>query len=66
MAASTVALGGGSTVEAASYVVNTLGDVDDTACDATHCSLREAILAANASPESDTITFESGCPERSR
>jgi CSLREA domain-containing protein len=32
----------------ASYIVNSNNDVDDTACDATHCSLREAINAANA------------------
>jgi CSLREA domain-containing protein len=39
------------------YVVNTTEDTDDGSCDAAHCTLREAILAANASAEADTITF---------
>jgi CSLREA domain-containing protein len=42
---------------ALTYTVNTLNDVDDGTCDATHCSLREAINAANASSADDTITF---------
>jgi len=46
------------TAEASSFVVNTYDDVDDGICDATHCSLREAINAANASPGPDTITFD--------
>jgi len=38
-------------------VVNTTDDTDDGTCDATHCSLREAINAANARPGPDTIAF---------
>ncbi len=44
-------------VQASSYVVNTLDDLDDGTCDVTHCSLREAIKAANLNPGPDTITF---------
>jgi CSLREA domain-containing protein len=32
------------------YVVNTTSDTSDGMCNATHCSLREAINAANATP----------------
>jgi CSLREA domain-containing protein len=38
-------------------VVNTTNDVDDGACNAAHCSLREALNAANAHTGPDTITF---------
>ena len=38
-------------------VVNTTSDADDGSCDATHCSLREAIDAANANAGPDTIGF---------
>ena len=41
-------------------VVNSTNDVDDGTCDATHCSLREAINAANANSGADTITFAIG------
>ena len=34
---------------AATFTVNSTNDVNDGACNATHCSLREAINAANAS-----------------
>ena len=37
------------------FVVNTSDDVDDGSCDLAHCSLREAIHAANASPGPDDI-----------
>ncbi len=43
--------------EAATFSVNAADDVDDGACDARHCSLREAILAANRNPGEDTIAF---------
>ncbi|MCZ6867086.1 MAG: CSLREA domain-containing protein [Chloroflexi bacterium] len=36
------------TVHAATITVNSTNDVDDGTCDATHCSLREAINAAIA------------------
>ena len=39
------------------YVVNSLNDVDDTVCDGTHCSLREAIDDALSGVANDTITF---------
>ena len=38
-------------------LVNSTNDVGDGVCDATHCSLREAINAANAGPEPTTIHF---------
>ncbi len=37
--------------------VTTTDDADDGVCDATHCSLREAINAANAQAGSDSIRF---------
>jgi CSLREA domain-containing protein len=41
----------------ASLVVNTTSDSDDGACDATHCSLREAMTVAYSNPGPDTISF---------
>lgn len=40
------------------FTVNTTSDADDGTCDATHCSLREAINAANANGDASTITFD--------
>jgi CSLREA domain-containing protein len=40
------------------YTVNTTDDVDDGTCDTTHCSLREAINAANSSSFMDIIAFD--------
>ena len=37
--------------------VNSFNDVDDGTCDAAHCSLREAINAANRNAGLDTIVF---------
>ena len=42
---------------ATTFTVNSANDVDDGTCDVTHCSLREAINAANASVETDTVAF---------
>ncbi len=42
---------------AQTLVVNSADDTDDGACDALHCSLREAIRAANQNPGPDTVTF---------
>lgn len=42
------------------FTVNSADDVDDTACNATHCSLREAINAANALAGKDSIHFAAG------
>jgi CSLREA domain-containing protein len=44
--------------EFGALVVNTADDEDDGACDATHCSLREAIQAANANPGLDSVRFD--------
>ncbi len=41
----------------ATFVVNTAADTISGVCDVTHCSLREAILAANANAGADTIGF---------
>jgi len=40
--------------------VNTSNDLDDGTCDATHCSFREAINAANTFDAGSTITFDLG------
>ncbi len=39
------------------YTVNSTADSSDGTCDVQHCTLREAILAANASAGADTIEF---------
>ncbi len=44
-------------VQAATITVNSADDTDDGACNALHCSLREAILAANILSGADTIVF---------
>ena len=49
-----------ATADAAVYRVTKTDDTDDGACTADDCSLREAILAANASPGPDTITLPTG------
>ncbi len=41
-------LGLASPARAANFVVNDNDDADDGVCNALHCSLREAIQAANA------------------
>ncbi len=41
----------------ATFTVNSTNDVNDGTCNAAHCSLREAIIAANAAAGSDTINF---------
>ena len=43
--------------------VNSTNDVDDGVCNVAHCSLREAINAANSNSGTDTIAFNitSGC-----
>jgi CSLREA domain-containing protein len=38
-------------------IVTSSGDTDDGVCDGDHCTLREAIHAANANPGRDTIRF---------
>lgn len=39
------------------YSVNAINDTDDGLCDAVHCSLREAINAANTDAQASTIEF---------
>ena len=45
--------------EAAAFIVTKTADTNDGACDAD-CSLREAVVAANAAPGADTITVPAG------
>lgn len=42
------------------YVVTKTADTNDGVCDASDCSLREAVAAANNSPGIDVITLETG------
>jgi CSLREA domain-containing protein len=43
---------------AADFVINSSADPGDGVCDATECTLREAIAAANSNGQADTITFD--------
>lgn len=45
-------------VQASAFTVNTTNDSNDGTCNAAHCSLREAILAANDNPGLDMIFFD--------
>ena len=45
---------------AVTFTVNSTNDVDDGVCDGIHCSLREAIKAANATAAADQIAFDIG------
>ena len=47
----------GQAASMSTFVVNTTLDNDDGTCDMVHCSLREAINAANGVAGADTITF---------
>ena len=49
---------------AATFTVNSTNDLNDGICDAGHCSLREAIEAANAAAGADTIRFVIGSGPR--
>jgi CSLREA domain-containing protein len=40
------------------YIVNTIDDTDDGVCDDYHCSLREALNAANSFSSTDLIAFD--------
>jgi CSLREA domain-containing protein len=42
------------------FIVTTLDDADDGSCDASNCTLREAINAANGNPDVNTIKFAPG------
>ena len=41
----------------AAFTVNSTNDANDGVCNVAHCSLREAIIAANTTPGSDVIGF---------
>jgi CSLREA domain-containing protein len=45
-------------LSAATFTVNSNDDADDGTCNAAHCSLREAINAANAAAGADLIAFD--------
>ncbi len=49
---------------AATFTVNSTNDSDDGVCNAAHCSLREAIFAANGAPGADTIRFVIGAGQK--
>jgi CSLREA domain-containing protein len=51
-------------VLAATFTVNSTNDIDDGTCNVAHCSLREAIFAANAGGGLDTIRFIIGAGAR--
>jgi CSLREA domain-containing protein len=55
-----VALALAPTAGAFEFRVNQVTDGPPGVCDLEHCTLREAILAANASPENDAIRFVLG------
>lgn len=44
-------------VSAATFTVNSLNDADDGLCDGAHCSLKEAVNAANSNSGADSIVF---------
>jgi CSLREA domain-containing protein len=46
----------------ADWLANTLADSSDGACTWSHCTLREALLAANASNDVDTIRLDLSTP----
>ncbi|VAW85332.1 hypothetical protein MNBD_GAMMA16-329 [hydrothermal vent metagenome] len=49
-----------NTVSAETFTVTTTADKADGSCDTSDCSLREAIIAANATAVSDTIILGAG------
>ena len=57
LTALTVGCGGGG---GTSFIVNSVNDMYDGACNANHCSLREAIIIAITTPGVSTITFNIG------
>jgi CSLREA domain-containing protein len=59
LAVVTIMLAWTATASAATFVVTATDDINDGTCDGPHCSLREAIHAANANPSLDQIRFNS-------
>ena len=55
-------LAGSASASAASFAVTVPDDVNDGTCDGGHCSLREAILAANATAALDHIALNFDAP----
>ncbi len=64
-APATQATGKAPTTPAAVFIVNTADDHNDGSCSAGDCTLREAILAANANAGTDTINFAIGSAAQS-
>jgi uncharacterized repeat protein (TIGR01451 family)/CSLREA domain-containing protein len=54
------ALGFAAQADAASFTVNSFSDTNDGSCTASLCSLRDAIVAADATPGASTITLAAG------
>ena len=60
LCATVFVLAGIEVARAATFTVNSIDDVDDGVCNGAHCSLREALNAANANgnaPVIDTVGF---------
>src|SRR5262245_716965 len=57
LAAAVTLLLGTARASAATFAVTSPDDANDGTCDGPHCSLREAIVAANAAAGADTIVF---------
>src|SRR5262245_17243886 len=57
-----VLLAAAASAPAATIKVTSQDDGNDGTCDATHCSLREAIVAANATGAADEILFSDDEP----
>ena len=55
---STALLRAGSLVAQTTYTVNVTDDLDDGICEATHCSLREAMISAAQDASGCTIAFD--------
>jgi hypothetical protein len=50
-------LGAAGQLQAATFIVTSTDSVADGVCDVTHCSLDDAIMAANGLPGADRIEF---------
>lgn len=61
-AGSLVALAAAGSNASVTFTVHSSDDATDGACDLVHCSLREAIIAANGNPGADTIAFDISGP----
>lgn len=59
-AAALTVLGAAAHAQATVFTVTTTADETDGPCTPADCSLREAVLAANAAPDADTIVLPAG------